>query len=164
MALIVGRPMWARINLRTLCRRASRAMSSAEACPPAPPLKRIGRSQPAASANITLDCRTGRYGNALCHLLLRLSLHLIEACSDLIPFGMIFAVQTAAMEESMSTLQSKSQPTVRKRQSAKKALQALKKLFPRGKTALRFSNPWELLVAVMLSARCTDKKVNEVTE
>jgi endonuclease-3 len=77
---------------------------------------------------------------------------------------MIFAVQTAAMEESMSTLQSKSQPTVRKRQSAKKALQALKKLFPRGKTALRFSNPWELLVAVMLSARCTDKKVNEVTE
>jgi len=69
-----------------------------------------------------------------------------------------------AMEESMSALQSKSQSAARKRQSAKKALQALKKLFPRGKTALRFSNPWELLVAVMLSAQCTDKKVNEVTE
>lgn len=64
----------------------------------------------------------------------------------------------------MSALQSKSQSAARKRQSAKKALQALKKLFPRGKTALRFSNPWELLVAVMLSAQCTDKKVNEVTE
>jgi endonuclease-3 len=80
------------------------------------------------------------------------------------PFGIILAVQTMAMEESMSALQSKSQSAARKRQSAKKALQALKKLFPRGKTALRFSNPWELLVAVMLSAQCTDKKVNEVTE
>lgn len=45
-----------------------------------------------------------------------------------------------------------------------KALQGLKQLFPRVKPFLRFSNPWELLVAVMLSARCTDKKVNEVTE
>jgi endonuclease-3 len=80
------------------------------------------------------------------------------------PFGIILAIQTMAMEESMSALQSKSQSAARKRQSAKKALQALKKLFPRGKTALRFSNPWELLVAVMLSAQCTDKKVNEVTE
>jgi len=80
------------------------------------------------------------------------------------PFGMVLAVQKMAMEESMSALQSKSQSAARKRQSAKKALQALKKLFPRVKTALCYSNPWELLVAVMLSARCTDKKVNEVTE
>ena len=29
---------------------------------------------------------------------------------------------------------------------------------------LHYSNPWELLVAVILSAQCTDKKVNEVTE
>jgi endonuclease-3 len=29
---------------------------------------------------------------------------------------------------------------------------------------LRYSNNWELLVAVELSAQCTDKKVNEVTE
>ncbi|MDO8600680.1 MAG: endonuclease III [bacterium] len=40
---------------------------------------------------------------------------------------------------------------------------ALKKLFPRAKIALKFSNHWELLVAVILSAQCTDKKVNEVT-
>jgi endonuclease III len=45
-----------------------------------------------------------------------------------------------------------------------KAFRALKKLFPRVKPFLHFSNPWELLVAVILSARCTDKKVNEVTE
>jgi len=64
----------------------------------------------------------------------------------------------------MSAPQSKSQPEARKRQRARKAFRALKKLVPQGKPALRFSNPWELLVAVMLSARCTDKKVNEVTE
>jgi endonuclease-3 len=51
----------------------------------------------------------------------------------------------------------------RKRQAAK-FLRGLKKLFPHAKIALRYSNPWELLVAVMLSAQCTDKKVNEVTE
>lgn len=28
---------------------------------------------------------------------------------------------------------------------------------------LRYGNPWELMVAVQLSAQCTDKKVNEVT-
>lgn len=40
----------------------------------------------------------------------------------------------------------------------------LKSLFPKINTALKFSNPWELLVAVILSAQTTDKKVNEVTE
>ncbi|EKE20010.1 MAG: hypothetical protein ACD_8C00067G0016 [uncultured bacterium] len=40
----------------------------------------------------------------------------------------------------------------------------LRALFPDAKIALNFSNDWELLVAVILSAQCTDKKVNEVTE
>jgi endonuclease-3 len=39
----------------------------------------------------------------------------------------------------------------------------LKKEYPNAKTALKFSNPFELLVATILSAQCTDKKVNEVT-
>lgn len=39
----------------------------------------------------------------------------------------------------------------------------LRKLFPHPKIALTFGNPWELLVAVQLSAQCTDKKVNQVT-
>lgn len=47
---------------------------------------------------------------------------------------------------------------------ARKIWRTLKKLFPRAKIALRYRNPWELLVAVILSAQCTDKKVNEVTE
>lgn len=40
----------------------------------------------------------------------------------------------------------------------------LKNLFPGAiKTVLGYKNPWELLVSVILSAQCTDKKVNEVT-
>jgi len=47
---------------------------------------------------------------------------------------------------------------------AQRLLRALKKLFPHPKIALRYSNNWELLVAVILSAQCTDKTVNKVTE
>src|SRR3990170_408242 len=39
----------------------------------------------------------------------------------------------------------------------------LKKLFPRTKTALDYKTPFQLLVAVILSAQTTDKKVNEIT-
>jgi len=45
-----------------------------------------------------------------------------------------------------------------------KLLSELKKLFPRARIALKYSNNWELLVAVILSAQCTDKTVNKVTE
>lgn len=39
----------------------------------------------------------------------------------------------------------------------------LKRAYPRASIALKFSNKWELLVATILSAQSTDKKVNEVT-
>lgn len=42
-------------------------------------------------------------------------------------------------------------------------LEILKKHYPNAKIVLNFNNDWELLVAVVLSAQCTDKKVNEVT-
>jgi endonuclease-3 len=45
-----------------------------------------------------------------------------------------------------------------------KIIKILEKLFPDAKISLNYSNNWELLVAVELSAQCTDKKVNEVTE
>lgn len=41
---------------------------------------------------------------------------------------------------------------------------ALKKLFPKAAIELNFSSPLELLVAVQLSAQCTDKMVNKITE
>lgn len=40
----------------------------------------------------------------------------------------------------------------------------LKELFPDAQIVLRYSNTWELLVSVILSAQCTDKMVNVVTE
>lgn len=45
-----------------------------------------------------------------------------------------------------------------------KILTELKTLFPDAKIVLNYKNNWELMVAVQLSAQCTDKKVNEVTE
>ena len=45
-----------------------------------------------------------------------------------------------------------------------KIIKVLKSLFPKPKIALNYSNNWELFVAVVLSAQCTDKKVNEVTK
>ncbi len=40
----------------------------------------------------------------------------------------------------------------------------LKKTYPEAKTALRFSSPLELLIATILSAQCTDTRVNQVTK
>lgn len=42
-------------------------------------------------------------------------------------------------------------------------LPALDRLYPQAHTALSFRNPLEMLIATILSAQCTDKKVNEVT-
>ncbi len=51
----------------------------------------------------------------------------------------------------------------RLKRRAAKIFRVLKKLFPHAKIALHYGNNWELLVAVELSAQCTDKKVNQVT-
>jgi endonuclease-3 len=51
-----------------------------------------------------------------------------------------------------------------RRERALKINAVLKGLLPDAKIALKYGNEWELLVAVVLSAQCTDKKVNEVTE
>ncbi|SBW28976.1 Endonuclease III [Candidatus Protofrankia californiensis] len=46
---------------------------------------------------------------------------------------------------------------------ARKIVRMLGELHPDARIALNFDNPLELLVATVLSAQCTDKKVNEVT-
>lgn len=43
-------------------------------------------------------------------------------------------------------------------------VQTLKHAYPKAHIILRYSTPWELLVAVMLSAQCTDVTVNKVTK
>ncbi|HTS63338.1 MAG TPA: endonuclease III [Candidatus Acidoferrales bacterium] len=42
-------------------------------------------------------------------------------------------------------------------------LHILDEMYPAATCALRHDNPWQLLVATILSAQCTDKRVNEVT-
>lgn len=44
-----------------------------------------------------------------------------------------------------------------------KILEELSSLYPDAKPALQFKSPYELLVAVILSAQCTDERVNKVT-
>jgi endonuclease-3 len=43
-------------------------------------------------------------------------------------------------------------------------IKRLKKTYPDAKIALNFKNPLQLLVATILSAQCTDERVNEVTK
>jgi endonuclease-3 len=49
------------------------------------------------------------------------------------------------------------------RARAERILEALKKSYPGATTALNHRNAYELLVATVLSAQCTDERVNQVT-
>lgn len=53
---------------------------------------------------------------------------------------------------------------IAKKKRAHAIFARLKKAYPAAKIVLRYKNSVQLLVAVILSAQCTDKKVNEVTE
>ena len=58
-------------------------------------------------------------------------------------------------------------PTVNKQQAkerVRKIWPILKKQYPHAKIALEFVNPLELLIATILSAQCTDARVNIVTK
>src|SRR3989338_5903239 len=55
-------------------------------------------------------------------------------------------------------------PTPPEERRALALIAHMKTLFPHAKIALNYSTNWELFVAVVLSAQCTDKKVNEVTK
>jgi endonuclease-3 len=54
-------------------------------------------------------------------------------------------------------------PTAATKKRALRILETLKREFPDAKIALDFNNPLELLVATILSAQCTDARVNMVT-
>ena len=49
------------------------------------------------------------------------------------------------------------------KQRTRKIIQALRREYPAARCSLNFSNPLELLVATILSAQCTDERVNLVT-
>jgi endonuclease-3 len=54
--------------------------------------------------------------------------------------------------------------TIELRARTRKIIRALKKAYPDAKCSLNHSNPFELLIATILSAQCTDARVNLVTQ
>jgi len=51
-----------------------------------------------------------------------------------------------------------------KKDTVAEIIELLEKEHPDAKIALKYTNPLELLVATILSAQCTDKRVNIVTK
>jgi len=54
--------------------------------------------------------------------------------------------------------------TVNKKQRSQKFIAHFSKIMPEAKTELDYNNVFELTVAVVLSAQCTDKRVNKITK
>lgn len=56
-----------------------------------------------------------------------------------------------------------SKQQIEKFERAQKIATYLKKKYPKPKSELKYKTNWQFVVAVILSAQCTDKKVNKVT-
>lgn len=52
---------------------------------------------------------------------------------------------------------------MRKKELYQKVIEYFQTAMPVAETELHYSNPFELLIAVILSAQCTDKRVNMIT-
>ena len=52
---------------------------------------------------------------------------------------------------------------VRRKARAQQIIEALRENYPEADCALTYRNAWQLLVATILSAQCTDERVNKVT-
>jgi len=50
------------------------------------------------------------------------------------------------------------------RERMREVVERLRQAYPTARIRLRFSSPFELLIATILSAQCTDERVNQVTE
>ena len=57
----------------------------------------------------------------------------------------------------------KRESLAQKKARTRKIIARLRKRFPAPKTALRFQDPFQLLISTILSAQCTDVRVNMVT-
>lgn len=53
---------------------------------------------------------------------------------------------------------------MRKGERVERVLNVIDEMFPDAKCELKHENPWQLLIAVMMSAQTTDKSVNAITE
>jgi endonuclease-3 len=55
-------------------------------------------------------------------------------------------------------------PEINEKRRANKILSRLKKAYPVAESALEYQTPFQLLISTMLSAQCTDQRVNIVTK
>lgn len=60
-------------------------------------------------------------------------------------------------------MRAKAHPRTVNAERVQKIIVRLKRVHPDARLALEYSSPFELLVALILAAQCTDEKVNEVT-
>src|SRR3989344_4917981 len=65
--------------------------------------------------------------------------------------------------QSFTMAEAKKESFEARKERAAEILRRLKMAYPKAKIALKYGNNIQLLVAAILSAQCTDKKVNEVT-
>ena len=68
-----------------------------------------------------------------------------------------------AISERMPFVAIKKKETMRREERYKKVIEYFEKAMPVAESELNFENPYQLLVAVILSAQCTDKRVNLTT-
>ena len=59
---------------------------------------------------------------------------------------------------------SATQYNVEEQSRISKILSSFSEMYPNAKTELNYDNPFQLLIATILAAQCTDKRVNKVTE
>lgn len=66
------------------------------------------------------------------------------------------------MSNKKSTIIKKTEAAEQKRIEV--VLSKLEEMYPKATSALNYKNPFQLLVATILAAQCTDKRVNKITE
>ncbi len=69
----------------------------------------------------------------------------------------------AAASESAGGLGRTNESQAERIERTRRIAQALAKLYPEARISLDFATPWQCLVATILSAQCTDERVNQVT-
>lgn len=77
--------------------------------------------------------------------------------------AIICVFRNSAMPPTPAKQVPKPKNAAQRRERVTKILEALDQLYPDVTCALNHRNAWELLAATILSAQCTDKRVNEVT-
>ena len=73
------------------------------------------------------------------------------------------ATPKASLKKTLAAAVKRPKTAAERQQRVADILRRLDQMYPGATCALHHHNPWELLVATILSAQCTDKRVNQVT-